>query len=297
MSEPQCLAGTVGYVAAGAPLLAVSAPRLAGHHLQGNDGIDDTALRFLVRKVLEEKERRQEKEKEKEQAARTSASSAPKRTRKKRRKRRLPRGVRIRGCGQGFRSRSSLSGARVRAGMYKKDISTLLFDLGSGKCYTGLAGYDAPHVMFPSGVARPRMLCIMADMDQKDSTHRALVVNHGSGLCMVGFTDDSAPRAVFLPLVRPKMLRIMAGTHQKDSCPKRTGKLDYLGDDYVACIWQSHVRCCCLRSACVDFPGRQLLEWFLYSALFGTTVDACSAQSTRVLREGGPRINSTRMVG
>ena len=245
--------------------------------------------------MLEEKERRQEEEKE--QAARTSASSAPKRTRKKRRKRRLPRGVRIRRCGQGFRSRSSLSDTRVTAGVYKKDISTLFFDFGSGKCHTGLAGYDGPHVMFPSGVARPRMLCMIADMDQKDSTHRALVVNHGSGLCMGGFTDDSAPRAVFSSLRQAQDARIMAGTHQKNSCPRRTGKLDYLGDDYGSCIWQSHVRCCCLRSACVDFPGRRPLEWFPYSALFGTTVDACSAQSTRVLREGGPGINSTRMVG
>ena len=60
-------------------------------------------------KVLEEEERRKEEEQKK--AARSSASSAPKRTRKKRRKRRLPRGVRIRRCGHGLRSRSSLSGA------------------------------------------------------------------------------------------------------------------------------------------------------------------------------------------
>ena len=33
VSEPQGPAATVGYVAAGAPVLAVSAPRLAGHHL------------------------------------------------------------------------------------------------------------------------------------------------------------------------------------------------------------------------------------------------------------------------
>ena len=62
-----------------------------------------------MRKVLEEEERRKEEEQKK--AARSSASSAPKRTRKKRRKRRLPRGVRIRRCGHGLRSRSSLSGA------------------------------------------------------------------------------------------------------------------------------------------------------------------------------------------
>ena len=37
----------------------------------------------------------------------------------------------------------------------------------------GFAGGDAPRVMFPSVVVRPEMLCIMADMDQKDSTLRA----------------------------------------------------------------------------------------------------------------------------
>ena len=89
-------AATVGYVAA-------ARPQLAGHRLKGDDGIDGTALRFLVRKVLEENERRQEEEKKK--TARTSASSVPKRTRKKSIKRRLPRGVRI-------HSRSSLSRAQ-----------------------------------------------------------------------------------------------------------------------------------------------------------------------------------------
>ena len=34
----------------------------------------------------------------------------------------------------------------------------------------GFAGGDAPRVMFPYVVVRPEMLCIMADMDQKDST-------------------------------------------------------------------------------------------------------------------------------
>ena len=42
------------------------------------------------------------------------------------------------------------------------------------------------------------MLCIMAAMDQKDSTLRALVVIPRSGLCKAGFTGDPAPRAVFI---------------------------------------------------------------------------------------------------
>ena len=47
------------------------------------------------------------------------------------------------------------------------------------------------------------------------------------------FAGDPAPRDVFLPFVWPKMLRIMAGTHRKDSCPRRTGNLDCLGDDFT----------------------------------------------------------------
>ena len=87
-------------------------PVLAG---ASGEQVDAFTLRYLLahaiemRKVLEEQERRKEEEQKK--AARSSASSAPKRTRKKRRKRRLPRVVRIRRCGRGLRSRSSLSGA------------------------------------------------------------------------------------------------------------------------------------------------------------------------------------------
>ena len=39
----------------------------------------------------------------------------------------------------------------------------------SGMCRVGFTGFYAPRVMFPSGGARPRMLCVMAGMDQKDS--------------------------------------------------------------------------------------------------------------------------------
>ena len=93
------------------PILGL--PVLAG---ASGEQVDASTLRYLLahaiemRKVLEEEEERR-KEEEQKKAARSSASSAPKRTRKKRRKRRLPRGVRIRRCGHGVRSRSSLSGA------------------------------------------------------------------------------------------------------------------------------------------------------------------------------------------
>ena len=112
--EPLRRAVTDRYVAAQAPLLVV--PSMAG-----GDNIDGTTLRFLLehclkmKVLLEEEEKRKEEEKEKEKAltarARSSASLGPKRSRKKRRKKKAPRGVRIRRCGRGFGSRSSLSGA------------------------------------------------------------------------------------------------------------------------------------------------------------------------------------------
>ena len=55
----------------------------------------------------------------------------------------------------------------IMAGMYQMDSSSLVVVFGSGMCIAGLAGYDTPRVMFLSGVARPWMLCIVADMGQK----------------------------------------------------------------------------------------------------------------------------------
>ena len=62
----------------------------------------------------------------------------------------------------------------------------------------GLAGYDTPRVMFPSGVARPWMLCRYGP---EGLTVRALSSIPGSGMCKAGFTGYSAPRAVFLVLL------------------------------------------------------------------------------------------------
>ena len=132
----------------------------------------------------------------------------------------------------------------------------------------GFTGDDAPRFTFPSGVAKPRMLVILAGMNQEDSC---------SGMNNAGIAGDPAPRAVFLPFVKPMMLRIMTGMHQKDSCPRCTGKLEFperllvfYGPLYMA------VKCSvlvCLRSAYADSSGRRLPVWFPYSALFGSTVD------------------------
>ena len=64
--------------------------------------------------------------------------------------------------------------------------------------------------MFPSGVAKPRMLGILAGMDQKDLCN---------GMYKAGIYGDYAPRALFSSLVgRPRMLVILADMDQENSC-------------------------------------------------------------------------------
>ena len=190
VAGPQVRAATVGYVAAaGAPLLAVPS-------LGGGGAIDDTSAHFLLemallspteveqlrraekRKLAREREEKKREEKKREQdknfdelakawqglfstkvsASASSSSGVTKRKRKKKRKKRLPR----------------------------------------TRCLPrGFAGGDAPCVMFPSVVVRPEMLCIMADMDQKDSTLRATL----AVACVSLVSGDSTPLAVFLHVV------------------------------------------------------------------------------------------------
>ena len=145
--EPQGGAVTVGYVAAPVPSLAVQL--LAG---AAGEAVDSSSLRFLLQQSLavkkeEEEERRKVMEEldvlmripfiqltpdqravvERPGAfqdwkAWSSASAAGRRKKKRKKKKlpktssgplhRLPRGARLRRCGHGFRSRSSLSGPR-----------------------------------------------------------------------------------------------------------------------------------------------------------------------------------------
>ena len=124
----------------------------------------------------------------------------------------------------------------------------------------GLAGF-VPRAVFSFPVVRPKMRCIMAGMDQKDSSALFLV----SGIACV-----NAPRAVFSSLVHNlMMLRIMAGMLQNDSCPKRTGKLDYVGDDVVYFYVPLY-----LEVGMVS----------VFSTLLGSTADACLASDSRILR-------------
>ena len=74
----------------------------------------------------------------------------------------------------------------------------------------GIAGDIAPPAVFVSLVGRPRMLVILADMDQEDSC---------SGIYKAGISGYSAPRAVFSSLVRwPMFFNITAAMDPMDSC-------------------------------------------------------------------------------
>ena len=89
-------------------------------------------------------------------------------------------------------------------------------------------------VMFPSGVAKPRLLGILAGTDQKDIC---------SGMYMAGIAGVFAPRAVLSFLVgRPMKLGIMAGILQKDSYALGSGtyKAGIIGD--CAAVFSSLVR-------------------------------------------------------
>ena len=205
-------AATVGYVAAPVPLLAQPV-------LGGGNTLDAAAVQFLLAQSLLQRQRDEEeaaqrlvkeveeaKEKEERKAkfeekmlvvnrrvrdgtatpaeeaawrrwmglvpGSSSSSSGKRRKRKKRRKRRTPR-------------TSSLPGRALRRQRQWY------------ACNAGFTGYDAPRVMFPSGVARPTMLRILAGMDQKDRC---------SGIFKAGFPGYNTPRAVLCGMARLVLL-------------------------------------------------------------------------------------------
>jgi actin beta/gamma 1 len=53
--------------------------------------------------------------------------------------------------------------------MCDEDIAAIVVDNGSGMCKAGFAGDDAPRVVFPSIVGRPKHQGVMVGMGQKDS--------------------------------------------------------------------------------------------------------------------------------
>ena len=126
--EVQLEAATVGYVAASTPLLVVAS-------LAGGDEVDATTTRYLLKCAAHAQGPHARScpllptlcasssspppsascgERIIDGGSSLSSSSGKRRKKKKRRKRKLPKsssGVLVRRCGQGFRSRSSLSGA------------------------------------------------------------------------------------------------------------------------------------------------------------------------------------------
>ena len=202
--EPPQVDAVLSYRAAG------GAPSSALPQLAADDALDSMVLSFLRRKLIggrggeeesggrrRRRRRRRQRISSSRRGTRGGRSTSPtgrrswsapefplrhprssKRKRKKRSKRKLPKsssGVRIRRCGQGFRSRSSFSGAQC----------SLLLTTGSRCSFHGRYGTEeqlrAPHVQgwfswlfctsrcvsFP--VFRPEMLGIMAGMDQEDT--------------------------------------------------------------------------------------------------------------------------------
>ena len=242
---------------------SLSLPSLAD---EAAEVVDASCLAFLVRRTFEDKKKvEEEKRKTKLQKdvaeamdrARLSLEQAAKRRkRKKRRKRRTPRtsSRSLRGrarrrqrqwhaCGVGSPGLPlralfpSVSGRlvmlRVIFDMDQKGFFMFVDYHGSGMCRVGFTGYDAPRVMFPSGVAKPKMLRILTGMDQKDRC---------SGIYKAGIDGDNAPRAVFSSLVgRPRMLVILADMDQEESCSGMF-KAGIAGYDAPRAVFSSLVR-------------------------------------------------------
>ena len=181
VSEPRVVAVTVGYVAAPVPLL--SAPMLADAVA---DAVDTRTAKYLLRAALKKLDEEERKKATAQVKAMTELVRRVPRKRKKRRKRRLPRDARIRRCGQGFRSRFSFSGAQCSLPSSTGLRCSASWPVCTRRTFLRSSSFMAVAyamlVWLVPSVARPRMPCIMAVMDQKDSSIRAIVVIPGS--CM-----------------------------------------------------------------------------------------------------------------
>ena len=135
-----------------------------------------------------------------------SAVKLREKRKKKRRKRRLLRGVWIRRCGQGSRSRSSFSGAQCSF--------LLSTGLRCSASWPVCTRRTSPRSSSFVAAAHAVLVCLTSlgpgcSASWPIWTRRTVlfvfVVYHCCGMCKVGFPSDFAPRAVFFPpFVRPR---------------------------------------------------------------------------------------------
>ena len=175
--EPQVAAATVGYVAAGAPLLVV-AP------LAGGDVVDATTVSYLLRENLRRTKEEEEKERtrvEEVKAAEKHEAKMPKLGEKIRHDVPLTEAewaALYQWQGISPKPSSSSSGKRRKRKKQKLPRSSSLSSCSRARrrqwqrhahC-AGFLGDVSPRAVFPSVVVRPAMLGIMAFVNQKDST-------------------------------------------------------------------------------------------------------------------------------
>ena len=144
------------------------------------------------------------------------------------------------------------------------------------------ADHDAPRVMFPSVFVkpsvfvRPRMLCIMDGLDQRDSTQRALVVDSGSGICRTGFSWVFLLALFSLRLsLGPRCLHLGWYGPEGQLCLETLGALVVIGM-FMAGFAEfdaSHA----VFPSFVGRPSPDCWEIFVLSAMLGSTVDTIFA--------------------
>ena len=192
---------------AGAALPTPGLPVLVGAL---GEAVDPSSLSFLVRRAVEDRKREEEEKERKKKEAKekadlelakrdpwwaqhladmkamemrrsgipSSASSSSKRKRKKRSKRKLPKsssGVPIRRCGQGFRSRSSFSGAQCSRLLTTGPRCSTSWPVRNGRTVScssrarlvSLAILHLALCFLPC--LQPEMLGVVAGMNQEDT--------------------------------------------------------------------------------------------------------------------------------
>ena len=146
--------------------------------LAGGDATDDATVTFLLSAALSEK-----KEKEEERRKREEELREEERKKLERRRAKALKGWDEEALWQlnrRIQAGSTLSSAEYAAWYFwdggvssSSSASGLVKRRKRKKKKKRLPRTRLPRVMFPYVVVRPEMLCIMADMDQKDSTLRA----------------------------------------------------------------------------------------------------------------------------